>query len=176
MLFRSQIVILRTETRYKMFAFRTEDHNLPLINGCGQWIEHEYHADGFAVNDRGNAVSMELKEAYANKDEIESFARTATLADGKVIISDKIKLVSPGNAEFFITVFNMPIKVGENLYRIAENAVIRFPDGFDVTVETVVFEDTTFMNDWGVREIYKFRIKSAEKLESIDFTAEISRI
>ncbi len=40
-----------TETRYKMFAFRTEDHTLPLINGRGQWIEKEHHADGFAVSE-----------------------------------------------------------------------------------------------------------------------------
>lgn len=162
------------DTRYNMFAFRTEDHNLPLINGHGQWIEREHHAEDFTVKRAENTVSMQLKEAYSNKDEIESFTRTASLSDGKITVCDSIKLLSPGSAEFFVTVLNKPEKLGKNTFRIAEDAVIRFSDGFDVTAHPIVFEDAAFARDWETDRIYKFSIKSAENLKTIELVAEIS--
>lgn len=160
--------------RYTMFAFRTEDHTLPLINGRGQWIEKEHHAENFALNETATGISVELKEAYVNKDEIVSFARKLELENGEIVWSDRIILNNPGNAEFFIPIYNKPEKVGDNKYKLTEDVYITFDGDFDIIVETIRFEVESFVRDWGRHEIYKFCLKPKENLSEINLCAKIT--
>lgn len=160
--------------RYKMFAFRTEDHTLPLINGKGQWVEKEHHADNFLLDEDKNEISVELKEAYVNKDEIDSFERKISLCDGEVRFCDKILLKNPGSAEFFIPVYNKPEKVAENKYKLADGAYITFEGDFETRIETIKFDVESFVKDWSKEEIYKFRLATKEDLAEIKLCAKIT--
>ncbi len=160
--------------RYTMFAFRTEDHTLPLINGKGQWIEKEHHADNFSINENKTGISVELREAYLNKDEIESFERKLDVGDGEINLSDRIVLKKPGNAEFFIPVYNRPEKIGDNKYKLSDDVYITFSDGFDIAVEKIRFEVESFVLDWEKEEIYKFCIRSKDNISEIVLDAKIT--
>ena len=164
----------RTEYRYKMFAFRTEDHTLPLINGKGQWIGKEHHADNFRVDENKNELSVSLDKAYINKDEIDSFERKISLCNGEVNIYDRIVLKEDGSAEFFIPVYNKPEKVSENKYKLDERAYITFDGDFDISIETIKFEVESFVRDWDRTEIYKFCIKTKTDLSEIKLCAKIT--
>ena len=162
------------EYRYNMFAFRTQDHTLPLINGKGQWIERIHHADNFSLNKEQNTVSMELKEAYVNKDEIKSFERTLKFDNETITVSDKLLLNSCGFAEFFIPIYNKPEKLSDTVFKIDENAYIEFSRGFDITFEEIKFEIPSFVADWNRNEMYKFSIKTKENSSQISLQTKIT--
>lgn len=160
--------------RYKMFAFRTEDHSLPVINGKGQWIEREHHADDFTVDEQNKSVFVQLKNAYVNKDEIKSFVRTAKIDGEKATVCDKIQLCEQGYAEFGMMLYNKPQKLDKNKYRLAENVVVTFSSEFDISVQEIPFDVQSFVKDWGVDRIYKFCIKSPENVTDMELCAEFT--
>lgn len=167
------------EKRYTMFAFRTEDHNLPTINGVGEKPGLQYHADDFHFDEDTRTVTMELAHAYGEDAGIASFRRTAALADGKVTVTDRIVFEKTGDAEFHYLLADEPAAMPENpsALRLAGGAVLRFSDGFSVTAEKVPLDDQRFRDDWKRDCLYRVVVKrgAGEKTAQVNLTMTVSR-
>lgn len=163
-----------SETRYKMFAFRTEDHNLPEINGVGQWTEREHHADGFTFEPEKGRISVELKNAYRNKSEILSFFRTASLANSEVTVNDKISLKNPGKADFRLWLADRPEKISDNEFILSGKAVLKLslPQGFTAEAQEIPLDDPLFRKDWKRTSLYRIIAKPAESFAAAEIAFE----
>ena len=161
------------ETRYKMFAFRTEDHNLPTINGEGQWTEREHHADNFSFDEKNGTVSVELKNAYKNKKEIESYLRTVSLKNDKIDVFDEIKLKKSGSAVFRYWLIDKPEKISDNEIRLSGKITMKISEGFNVSIDEIAIEDISFKNDWNRDYFYRITINPAKAGKNIALHTEI---
>ena len=152
--------------RYTIWTMQSCYHNLPTINGQNQVNGGKYHATDVKYNHGNNitTLSMQLKTAYPEEANIESYEREFVFAHGKsFIVRDSYKLSQA--AEPFVSnivCFNKPIITGDRTIQLSEDLVLTFDDeNFEIFIDEIELMDSRIRNDW--RQDYLYRIRLAAK-------------
>ncbi len=172
----------KEETRYTIWTNKSEYHNTPTIGGKNQPVGKEYAATDVSFESSENefSLSMDLKEAYENKDTIKFFKRTfvGDRTNDSITVTENYELVddAPITLNFMTTV---PFEFkGDCAVLTAENGVsvtlsMNFSE-FNIETETISHpEDGHIMNSWG-GTLYRtrFTLKKPEKAGTIAYTIQ----
>lgn len=145
------------ENRYTIWTNRSEYHNLPIINGHGQMKGMEYAATDVEYNKTETAISlsMNIKEAYENRDEIHKWIRKMeySLTSNEIVVTEDFAFaeeidytlcfMTPQRAEYQDGVLTLKEANGEELQLVFEHA------DFDFRLEEMQIADSTLKKNWG---------------------------
>ncbi len=148
------------ETRYKQFGIGTEYHNVVMINGIGQGESPEFKAEQFSFD--GNFAKAQLKNAYANADDIVSYTREASLLNGVITVKDELILKDDGEAVFLIHSIEEPKMIGNATLEF-EDTVLSLSEEAEVSVEELELLDERFSNAWKKDKLWRIKAKLCGK-------------
>ena len=151
--------------RYTIWNTRSDYHNLPTICGADQKQGREHRAVGFCAGE--DTCTMELRDAYGAEAGIRSFRRTATLRDGKVVLTDDILLSANGEVVFHLLTDTEPTDRTDNSF-VLHGRRLTYPAGLTVTVEAVEHaspETARIPAAWGVPTLWRVNLPSAAAAE-----------
>lgn len=148
------------ETRYKQFGIGTEFHNVAMINDIGQGESPDYKTKGFSFD--GKVAKAQLENAYANRDDIVSYTREASLENGIITVKDELLLKEDGKAEFLIHSIKEPKTIGNARLEL-DNTVLSFSEGAEVSVEVLELSDASFSNAWETDKLWRIRARLCGK-------------
>ena len=145
------------ENRYTIWTNRSEYHNLPIINGHGQKNGIEYAATNveYSKTDTAVSLSMNLKEAYENRDEIYKWIRKIEHSfdyNEFVVTEDfaftdefdyELCFMTPQNAAYVNEILTLKDANGAELQLVFEDA------DFDFKIDEIKLEDEILRSNWG---------------------------
>ena len=160
--------------RYTIWTNRSEYHNLPIINGHGQKDGIVYAATDveFSQTDTVVTLSMNLKETYENRNEINRWIRKIDyeLTRNEITVTEdfgfaqqldyELCFMTPQRAEFADKVLTLKATNGEKLELIFENV------NLDFELEEVQIEDPVLCKNWG-KCLYRIHLKARAKAKCI---------
>lgn len=98
--------------RYQLNNTRSKNHNVPLIGSTEQRAGRVYAAKNVMADQNG--VRLDIADAYPAEAKVDSLIRTFSNADGKVTLSDTVKLTEPQTVTWTFMLRNEPVvKQGE---------------------------------------------------------------
>lgn len=150
-------------TRYTIFATRTCDHNLPLINGMGQHVGLEFGADSFEADEAEKTAKVSYKNAYENSDSIEKLTREASLKNGIISVTDRISLKENLPVEFRFYCVEKAEIADEGVISLGEEVMLKFNPELKAQVEEVVFDDPAFAKKWKRDSVYRIILSTEAK-------------
>ena len=156
------------ENRYKIWTNRSEYHNLPIINGHGQKNGIEYAATDveYSKTDTSVSLSMDLKDAYENRDKIYRWIRKiehSFASDEFVVTEDfsfaeefeyELCFMTPQKATYVNGILTLKDVNGEELQLVFENS------NLDFKVDEIKLEDALLRSNWGD---YLYRVRLCAK-------------
>lgn len=167
-----------TADRYKIWTTQSSYHNLPRINGFEQRVGREYNATNVSceiLKDK-TLFSLDLKNAYENKEQINKWVRTIDFDKvlGEISVTEDFDLV--GEYEYslnFITCQNIVCDGKKIKLESAdkETLFIMFEDDIRIKIEKIEYDDPIIKSNWGER---LFRIVISDKAKSKKLTYKIS--
>lgn len=161
--------------RYTLWTNVSEYHNLPTINGKNQLDGFDYKATdvSYESDDEKTVFSLDLKEAYENKEEIGKWVRTVTFdkKNSKITVKEDCSL---NKAETVTLNF-----LSCNPFELTEaGAVMKSESGkslkmsfcvndFEANAETIEITDNSLKASWGDK-LYRLRLNlKAVKADNI---------
>ena len=118
-------------------------------------------------------VSMNIGGAYPDEAGVVSFIRTSHLEDGKITITDDIKLDSEKMIELHLTSHAEPKPLGRGRVELADGRVLSYNEELELVIEkienTKPFEDLHFQSKWGTECLWRIclRIRATEYLATL---------
>ena len=155
--------------RYDIWTMQSRYHNLPEINGFNQSEGRNFHASDVCYNhDNNNTVlSMQLKNAYPDNAEIESYKRKFVFEHGKSFtVHDKYSLkkyIAP--LVFNLMCLNKP-EIDGNIINLGENTEMFYDNKiFSASVEEIELTDSRLKHDWQANYLYRIQLTEITKPE-----------
>jgi len=162
------------ENRYNIWTNRSEYHNLPIIHGFGQYKGKEYAATDveYMKTDTEVSLSMNLKEAYENRDEIHKWIRKIehSFNSNEFVVTEdfsfaeefeyELCFMTPQNATYVNGILTLKDANGAELQLVFEDA------DFDFKVDEIKLEDEILRSNWG-DYLYRVRLCAKAKLGKI---------
>ena len=156
------------ENRYNIWTNRSEYHNLPIIHGFGQYKGKEYAATDveYSKTDIEVSLSMNLKEAYENRDEIHKWIRKiehSFNSDEFVVTEDfafadefdyELCFMTPQKTTYMDGILTLTDANGETLLLAFEDV------DFDFKVDEMKLDDAILRSNWGD---YLYRVRLCAK-------------
>lgn len=154
--------------RYEIWAFQSQYHNLPTVNGVQQKAGGRYrtrHVD-YKKTDDSAELTMDIARAYPDQAGIDSWQRAIRLDRGQsVTVSDAFQLKQPSKdiVMNYITACNVKlIEPGKILFAKGEaspRANMHFdPSQLTLKIDTRELEDENLKEVWGGR-IHRLQLK-----------------
>jgi hypothetical protein len=170
--------------RYKIWAMRSEYHNLPSINGVAQRAGRQYEARDvrYSKSDSGAQLAMDIAPSYPAQADVGSWTRTVALARGRhVEVRDDFQLGEPTTDIVQHLVTPCPVEQtaeGTLLLRIpSTNRAIQLayePSDLRVTVETLETDDDKLQSIWGPR-LYRILLAAPQATDAGSWTMRFTR-
>ncbi len=149
--------------RYTLWTNRSEYHNVPTIDGYNQLNtikgapkEESYRSENVVYNKEENvsALSMSIKNAYENRDEIKAFDRCIEInkSTGIISVTDDFDLEKDAEVTWNFLTHQKPEWDGTRITLATEaNKLEIIPSGADFafTGETVDYDDDSMRAKWG---------------------------
>lgn len=141
-----------SDLRYTLWENCSQYHNVPTIDGENQQFGEEYHSTSadFQQTEKNVVFSVDIKEAYGNKNDIKKWKRTFNFEKGegeKVYFSDDFELEKESNCLIwnFITPCSV-VKDDKGLRFVSENNVELRMDfensaDFELSAEDLQFDE-----------------------------------
>ena len=154
--------------RYNIWTMQSGYHNLPVINGFDQIAGKNYHASDLNYTHENNltVLSMQLKSAYPEDANIESYIREFKFEHGKSFtVTDEYSLTQCNVPLVFnLICAEKPVisEKDEDIINLSENIEMTFDSSsFYVTIEEIELTDMRLKRDW--QRDYLYRIKLTGK-------------
>lgn len=160
--------------RYTLWAMRSSYHNIPEISGVEQQPGGKFHADVVAYEEATGALTLELKNAYPAEANIDSYRRTAMLADGTVTVTDTIALTAPGSVNFHYITIDKPEFEG-NTIRFPSGQVAQFDESLVPSVDEIDLKKGKISREWRRESLWRINLTSKEDITSAVFTMTIAK-
>ncbi len=152
-----------SDKRYTLWTNRSEYHNVPTIDGFNQLNTPKgtpknegYRSENVVYNMEENvsALSMSIKNAYENRDEIKAFDRCINIdkKTGVITVTDSFDLGKEATVTWNFLTHQEPEWNGAKITLTTEtNKLEIIPSGADFTFagETVEYDDKTMSSRWG---------------------------
>ncbi|MBE7044405.1 MAG: hypothetical protein E7397_02665 [Ruminococcaceae bacterium] len=162
-----------SDMRYTLFPIRSCDHNIPLIHGAGQHEGADYHTDFFEIDEKNRTIRVGLKNAYENKDEMESFVRTVQLTDTKLILTDTITTKTAGEIVTNFYFLQQPEIVTAGTISLQNGLSMTYSPDVEASVETIVFEEDGLKTDWNTDCVYRLSFRTIKDTCNTNTTYQI---
>ena len=154
--------------RYKIWSMCSDYHNLPTVRGITQSPGRQYRAEGVIYDREGHSLSQDIAPAYKPEAGLESLRRTVSLVEGKVSVTDDIRLSKPGSAVFTLMCAKKPDLSRPGIIAFAEGVELRYSDNLTVTLDDfdIGMEDGSIGRNWKNIEIFRVLLKSSDFTEA----------
>lgn len=166
-----------SEQRFEIWNNQSGFHNLPSVNGKDQAHGNEFRADDVScVQDEDKAsFSLDIKNAYENRNEIKKWQRTITLWRKKkeITLTEDFALNAPSDQIIlnFMTVCDVTATPGALILTADSGRTLTLEfdtSKFDIACEAVDTTDDKMLNDWG-KAPSRIRIKYKSKTDNAIF-------
>lgn len=143
--------------RYERWYTNAAYHSCPTFDGMDQVCA----ANGDPRSSRneccrldGSCVSMDISGAYPNDAGVISLIRTSSLKEGKITVTDEVKLDRVRRMEFHLTSHAEPKPLADGTLELSDARVLTYDPNLCLRIERVEntkpFEDLNFQEKWGV--------------------------
>ena len=163
--------------RYTLWTTRSVYHNLPVIDGKEQCAGREFSSKNarYEKTDKKVTFSLDIKDAYSNREDIEKWVRTIEydkeMQEIKVTEDFAFKQEFPYELNF-LTPY-MAEKKGNGIIFTADNGEkleMTFENGcFEFSKEKVEIEDRLLLKNWG-EVLYRVSVKAKAKEDILKYT------
>ena len=150
--------------RYLRWFTNSNAHSCPEING-NQQIAGGVRASKNETCDVDNrCVSMEIGAAYPDEAGVESLVRTSKLEDGKITVTDSVKLNGEGEYVFHLDLVHEPKLIADGKVDIGEGRVLTFDSSaLEFSYERVEnkclpYDDLNIQYWWGVECLWDLKL------------------
>lgn len=153
--------------RYMRWFTNSSYHSCPAVNGIGQSTGN-YYSENEVVDTEGRCISMDIARAYPAEAGIISLVRTSKLEDGKIIVTDDVKLEEEGDIAFHFTCRNEPKLIGDGTVDLGDGLKLSFDNTLSLCIEKIEnkclpYDDLNFKYVWDReclwRTVFKVRAK-----------------
>ena len=149
-----------SDKRYTLWFMQSSHHNLPEIDGMMQLPGRKYRADDFSID--GDTVSVSYRSAYPEELKATAVTRAITVKEDSILIKDEVK--DAENVTYNLLLHDKPEKIEGGL--AVSGCRILF-DG-DCAVDTIdISNEPNFRKDWERESLYRVRIFTQGKLETV---------
>jgi len=114
-----------------------------------------------------------LKNAYENKDEMESFVRTVQLTDTKLILTDTITTKTAGEIVTNFYFLQQPEIVTAGTISLQNGLSMTYSPDVEASVETIVFEEDGLKTDWNTDCVYRLSFRTIKDTCNTNTTYQI---
>lgn len=147
-------------TRYTLWNTRSMNHNLPLIGGVEQLPGEQYRAK--AVSFGPEEASMDIADAYGAEAGVEKLLRSMSVSAEKVVLQDRISLISPKEVEWVFILRNKPSFAAG--YVAAGNVYIAYDAALEAAYTEYPVTDTRMAKNYP-GTLYRLTLKAAAAAE-----------
>lgn len=165
-----------SDQRYTLFTTRSAYHNVPMIGGKEQLAGREYCAKNVVHQNNAENVlfSLDIKEAYENRENIEKWVRTIEFNRNvqEIAVTEDfafdseyeyaLNFMTPHKAQRFDGGILLKADNGETLSLNFEK------DVFEFFVEEIKIEDALLLKNWG-EVLYRVTLKAKAKNDVIKY-------
>ena len=152
-------------------------HSCPTVNGIDQAAGKYYSRDeDVSIEDR--RISMDIGTAYPKEAGIVSLVRTSQLTDGKITVTDDVKLDGKGEIAFHFTLRYEPRLDAEGVIDIGEGVKLSYDKALTLDIEKVEnkclpYDDLNMKSVWGVDNLWraKFTVSAKDFKAKFEFFA-----
>lgn len=159
-----------SEKRYNIWTNSSQFHNLPMIGGCNQLPGQQYNCSdlSYKVLEHSTVFSLNIKNAYENRDDIHKWKRTFTLDRKKHLIKIEEDFEFKSEMDFSLNfLFAVKPEVSSDgiILRNNKDTLIINIDTNDFDNEIFLIhtgEDNNLRRSWG-DNIYRLVLSSRTK-------------
>ncbi|MBQ7363847.1 MAG: heparinase II/III family protein [Clostridia bacterium] len=154
--------------RYMRWFTNASYHSCPTVDGIDQDTGN-YYSQNEDVNIEERRASMDIGTAYPKEAGIVSLVRTSHLTEGKVTVTDDVKLDREGEIAFHFTLHYEPKVDAEGVIDIGEGVKLSYDKALALDVEKIEnkclpYDDLNFQSNWGVDNLWRanFTVRAKE--------------
>lgn len=156
--------------RYELWFMQSGYHNLPSFDGVDQHNGTNYRATEVRYNEEKHELSCELKEAYLPEANIESYARTVSLGNGEVTLTEDIKLGAEKLIDFHMMSAKRPEIKEKGLIELAEGRTLTYDTALEAEVEEFDPVGMNTVNTWNTEKLFRIHFKIKANKCNVTFT------
>ena len=146
--------------RYELMNTRSKNHNVPLIGETEQAAGHEYRARDVAADENG--ARMELAGAYPEEAGVRSLARTLTVSEDELELTDEVTLDAEKPVTFVFMLRHRPtVQNGQAHFGKLR---MTFDASLDVRVEEIHVTDARMVKNFP-GSVWRMTMTSGEAKE-----------
>ena len=160
--------------RYMRWFTNASYHSCPTVNGIDQETGNYYSKDEVVDTDN-RSISMDISTAYPESAGILSLIRTSTLEDGKITVTDDVRLQEEGSIEFHFTCSNEPKLLEDGAVDIG-GVKMYFNNDLKLEIEKVEnkclpYDDLNFKNTWDRECLWRVNltVRAKEYKSTVEF-------
>ena len=166
-----------SDKRYTLWTTRSAYHNVPFIDGFEQKDGRDYASSevSYQTSDEKTVFSLNLKNAYENRDSINKWIRTFDFdrKNASIYITEDFDLQKMSEYSLnFLTLYKPVIEKNRVILTSSsgEYLSIEFDAELDITYENVDYNDPYVVANWGEN---LYRISAAGKAQNGKITYTI---
>ena len=161
--------------RYLRWFTNSNAHSCPEINGYQQIAAGSGPSKDEVCDVEGRQVSMDIAAAYPKDAGLVSLVRSCKLEDGRITVSDSVKLESEGEYVFHLNMVNEPKLIEDGRIDIGEGRVLEYNKN-DLTFsydrvenKCLPYDDLNIQSKWGVECLWdlKLTVKAQEYVNTV---------
>ncbi len=157
-------------TRYDRWYTNAAYHSCPTFDGIDQLPGRNgirYASSDEVCDVEKRCVSMNIAGAYPEEAGILLLKRTSMLEDGRITITDEVKLDRERVIDFHLTSHAEPKPLGEGRVELADGRVLSYNKDLELIIEKVEntkpFEDLHFKSKWGTECLWRVVLRVSAK-------------
>lgn len=138
--------------RYTLWTMRSGYHNIPVVNGKEQKEGAQFHAADavFAESKSACSFSCDIARAYEPEAGLAAWKRTATMAEGNIIIEEQAEFEQEANRVSFIFMSVLkPVIAEPGVLKLEGGISVRFSPAMKAEIERRDLTDPIHVRDWG---------------------------
>ncbi len=160
------------KTRYQRWYTNASYHSCPTVNGIDQVDGKARTSSDETCDVDGRTVRMNIAGAYPAEAGILSLVRECSLTEGRITVTDTVKLEREGEIAFHFTSYAKPEIISEGKLLVADGRTLSYNKDLALEITAIEntkdFEDINVKSTWGVDNLYRITLTAtAEEYTSV---------
>lgn len=157
--------------RYTIWSMCSDYHNCATFNGVAEKNGPQYCSRNTVYDPQSGKMTLDLKSAYPEEADIESYTRSAELTEGTVKVVDKVALKNNGSVMFSYIVRVKPEQVGEGYFKI-EGRTVSYDKDLEYAIEELDKtwpEVSGIPRGWDTEYLYRITLSTVAPIKEKEF-------
>lgn len=159
-----------SKDRYKIWSMQSLYHNLPSFDGIGQLAGGNYASKEEKYDKEARTLTLDIGGAYDPACGVVSYIRSGSLRNGKVTVSESVKLDSEKLIDFVFVTHREPKKLTGGSIALAEGCVLEYDERFTAQIEAFEPVGMDTVTAWGTEALYRIHLTLRAKEVDCVFT------